>query len=68
MHTKFNRRFVSFIEHIWITQKLKYQRKEAAEKLKGAESFITNRIHEIYSQEKLSAEGVIYFFVSLPAF
>ena len=31
------------------------------EKYDGAEEFINNRIEEIYSQEKLSAEEVICF-------
>ena len=37
--------------------------KEVAEKYDGAEDFITKRIDEIFSQEKLSAEEEIYFLV-----
>ena len=41
--------------------------KEVAEKYNEAEDFINNRI-EICSQEKLSAEEVIYFLVSFLQF
>ena len=35
--------------------------KEISKKYDGAEDFIKSRIEKIYSQEKLSAEEVIYF-------
>ena len=35
--------------------------KEVSEKYDGADDFINRRIKEICSQEKLSAEEVIYF-------
>ena len=38
------------------------------EKYNGAEAFINNSTEEIYSQEKLSAEEVIYFLVSFLQF
>lgn len=37
--------------------------KKVAKKYDGAEDFTNNIIDEIYSQEKLSAEEVIYFLV-----
>ena len=42
--------------------------KEVTETYEGAESFINNRVDEICSQGKLSAEGVIYFLVSFQQF
>ena len=38
--------------------------KKVLKKFKGGEPFINNRIGEICSQEKLSAEEVIYFLAS----
>ena len=38
--------------------------KEICEKYEGAEDFINKKLDEICSQEKLSAEEVIYFLVS----
>ena len=42
--------------------------KELAEKYNGADDFINNVIDEIYSQGKLSAEEIIYFFVGFLQF
>ena len=42
--------------------------KEAAKKYDGAEDFINSSIDEIYTQEKLSAEEVIYFLISFLQF
>ena len=42
--------------------------KEISEKYDGAEDFINNRTDEICSQEKFSAEEVIYFFVGFLQF
>ena len=42
--------------------------KEVTEKYDGAEDFINNRIDEICSQEKLSAEEVIYVLVDFLQF
>ena len=42
--------------------------KEVVEKYDGAEDFINSSIDEICSQEKLSAEEVIYFLVSFLQF
>ena len=38
--------------------------KEVSEKFEGAKDFINNRVDEIFSQEKLSAEKAIYVLVS----
>ena len=42
--------------------------KEVCKKYDGAEGFINSRIEEICSQEKLSAEEVIYFLCFLVSF
>ena len=42
--------------------------KEVVEKYDGAEDFINSSIGEICSQEKLSAEEVIYFLVGFLQF
>ena len=42
--------------------------KEISEKYEGSQDFINNRIDEICSQEKFSAEEVIYFLVSFLQF
>ena len=42
--------------------------KEISKKYEGAEDLINNRTDEICSQEKLSAEVVIYFLVSFLQF
>ena len=42
--------------------------KEVVEKYDGAEDFINSSIDEICSQEKLSAEEVIYFLVGFLQF
>ena len=42
--------------------------KEVAQKYDGAEDFINNRIEEICSQGKLSAEEIIYFLVGFLQF
>ena len=42
--------------------------KEISEKYEGVEDFTNNKIYEICSQEKLSAEEVIYFLVSFLQF
>ena len=42
--------------------------KEVSKKYDGAEDFINSRIEEICSQEKLSAEEVIYFLCFLVGF
>ena len=42
--------------------------KELAKKYNGADDFINNVIDEIYSQGKLSAEEIIYFFVGFLQF
>ena len=42
--------------------------KEVSEKYEEAENFINNRINEIGSQEKFSAEEIIYFLVNFSQF
>ena len=42
--------------------------KKVAKKYDGAEDFTNNKIDEILSQEKLSAEDVIYFVFSFLQF
>ena len=42
--------------------------KEVSEKYDGAEDFVNRRIEEICYQEKLFAEGVIYFLCFLVSF
>ena len=42
--------------------------KEVSGKSEGAEDFINNRIDEIFSEEKLSVEEVIYFLFSFLQF
>ena len=42
--------------------------KELTEKYNGADDFLNNVIDEIYSQGKLSAEEIIYFFVGFLQF
>ena len=42
--------------------------KEISEKYEGSQDFINNRIDEICSHEKFSAEEVIYFLVSFLQF
>ena len=42
--------------------------KKVTKKYDGAEDFINNRIDEVLSQEKLSAEDVIYFVFSFLQF
>ena len=42
--------------------------KKVSEKYDGAEDFINSRIEEICSQEKLSAEEVIYFLYFVVSF
>ena len=42
--------------------------KEVTEKFEGSEDFINRRIDEIYYQEKVSVEEVIYFLYFLISF
>ena len=42
--------------------------KEVSGKSEGAEDFINNRIDEIFFEEKLSVEEVIYFLVNFLQF
>ena len=42
--------------------------KEVSEKYEETENFINNRINEIGSQEKFSAEEIIYFLVNFSQF